>query len=95
MSCTTSKGLTSIFNFFNRPQRRYPTIREALVQAGLQAGLSATAPAREPANRADHVDDERLAFWDAEGARSSEATLSAPPATWVHARSTSIPTISP
>ncbi len=136
-----------MFNFFNRSQRRYPTIRQALVQAGLSAAgdptrvavlakhgqyagrrvnffhafepghqdlllgsghveregvvvvnsrpeTEVTAPAREPANRADHVDDERLVFWDAVAARSSEATLSAPAATWLHAQSTSIPTTS-
>jgi hypothetical protein len=131
-----------MFNFFNRSQRRYPTIRQALVQAGLSAAEDPTrvtilekhgqysgrrvnffrafepghqdvllgsghvehegmvvvdnrpepegaAPAREPANRATHADDERLVFWDADAARSSEATLSAPAATWQHARSTS------
>jgi hypothetical protein len=45
--------------------------------------------ARVPANRADHADDERLVFWDADSARVSEAALSAPAATWLHARSTS------
>ena len=129
-----------MFNLFNRSRPRYPTIRQALVQAGLSAAgdptrvalheqhgqyagrrvnffrafepghqdlllgsghveregvvvvnswpeAEVTAPAREPANRADHVDDERLVFWDAAAARLSEATLSAPPATWLHARS--------
>ena len=47
------------------------------------------APTRAPANRADHSDDERLVFWDAALARSSETTLSAPAATWLRARSTS------
>jgi hypothetical protein len=137
-----------MFNLFNRAQRRYPTIREALVQSGLSAagdpnrvavlekhgqysgrrvsffrafepghqdlllrtghveheGLvvvdsrqepEGAAPARELANRASHADDERLVFWDADNARSSEATLSAPAATWLHARSTSIPSVSP
>ena len=130
-----------MFNLHNRSQRRYPTIRQALVQAGLSAagdparvavleqhGLYAgrrvnffraftpgrqdlllgsghvehegavvldsrpvpegPAPARQPANRANHADDERLVFWDAAAARASEATLSAPAATWLHARST-------
>ena len=129
-----------MFNFFNRPQLRYPTIRQALVQAGLSAaGDSAriavlekhgqyagrrvnffrafepghqdlllrsghvepegnvivdsvsapegAMPVRERANRADHADDEHLVFWDAAAARMSEATLSAPAATWLHARS--------
>lgn len=48
-----------------------------------------STPAREPANRAHHLDDERLVFWDAASPRSSEATLSAPVATWLHAQSTS------
>jgi hypothetical protein len=130
-----------MLNLFNRSQARYPTIRQALVQAGLSdagdparvavleqhgqyAGRRANffrafkpgqqdqllgsghveregmvvvdslsepegvTPVREPANRADHADDERLVFWDAAAARSSEATLSAPAATWLHARST-------
>ena len=34
---------------------------------------------------AGHADDERLVFWEADAARSSEATLSAPAATWLHA----------
>jgi len=53
------------------------------------------APARHPANRATHADDERLVFWDADAARSSEATLSGPAATWLHARSTSVAPITP
>jgi hypothetical protein len=44
------------------------------------------APTRQPANRAVHADDERLVFWDPAAARSAEATLSAPAATWLHAR---------
>jgi hypothetical protein len=129
-----------MFNFFNRPQLRYPTIRQALVEAGLSAaGDSAriavlekhgqyagrrvnffrafeaghqdlllrsghvepegnvivdsvsepegATPVRERANRADHADDEHLVFWDADAAQMSEATLSAPAATWLHARS--------
>ena len=130
--------------FFNRSQRRYPTIRQALVQSGLteaedptrvalfekhgndagrrvnffqafepahpdlvlrsghvehdravvvdnQPAQEGAVPVREPANRATHADDERLVFWDAATARSSEATLSAPAATWQQARSTAIP----
>jgi hypothetical protein len=133
-----------VFNFFNRSQACYPSIRQALVQAGLSAagdpvrvavlekhgeyagrrvnffrafepghedrllgsghvereGIvvvdcrpvpEGPAPARQPANRATHLDDERLVFWDAAAAGSSEATLSAPAATWRHARSSSIP----
>jgi len=130
-----------MFNFFNRPKSRYPTIRQALVEAGLSAaGDSAriavlekhgqyagrqvnffrafepghedrllgsghveregmvivdsvseaegATPVRQPANSADHVDDEHLIFWDADAAKSSVARLSAPAATWLHARST-------
>jgi hypothetical protein len=137
-----------MFRVFNRSQLPYPTIRQALVEAGLSAaGDSArvavvekygeyagrrvnffrafkpgqqdlllgsghveregkvildsvsepegATPVRQPANRADHTDDERLVFWDADAARSSEATLSAPAATWLHARSTSIAPIVP
>ena len=126
-----------MFNFFNRPQ--YPTIRQALVEAGLSAaddrarvavlekqgqyagrrvsffrafepehqdvllgsghvehdGMvvvdsrpepEGATPVRQPANRANHPDDEHLVFWDADAARSSEVTLSAPAATWLHAR---------
>ncbi|HEY3061174.1 MAG TPA: hypothetical protein VGL99_19585 [Chloroflexota bacterium] len=137
-----------MFNFFNKSQPRYPTIRQALVQSGLSAavdsnkvavvekhgqysgrrvsffrafapghqdvllgsghvehegavvvygrpGPEGAVPARQPANRASHADDERLVFWDPARARSSEATLSAPAATWLHARSTSAPGVSP
>ena len=135
-----------MFKLFYRSQRRYRTIREALVQSGLSAagdpnrltvlekhgqysgrrvnffrafepghqdvllrtghvereGLvvvdspqqpEGAAPARELANRTTHADDERLVFWDAQKAASSEAVLSAPAATWLHARST--PSVSP
>jgi hypothetical protein len=137
-----------MFNLFNRAQRRYPTIREALVQSGLsdagdpnrvavqekhgqysgrrvnffrafqpghqdlllgsghveREGLvvvdsrperEGAALVRQPANRATHTDDERLVFWDGDAARLSEATLSAPAATWQQARSTSILSVSP
>jgi hypothetical protein len=137
-----------MLKFFNRSQRHYATIRQALVQAGLSAAGDPTqvavlekhgqyagrrvnffrafepghqdlllgsghvereglvvvnsrpepegaAPARHPANRATHADDERLVFWDADVARSSEAALSAPASTWLHARSTSIAPITP
>jgi hypothetical protein len=133
-----------MWNLFSRPQRRYPTIRQALVQSGLAEAADPTrvalfekhgnyagrrvnffrayepghqdlllgsghvehegavvvdnrpaqesaVPVRERANRATHADDERLVFWDAGKARRSEATLSAPAATWQRARSTSIP----
>jgi hypothetical protein len=52
-------------------------------------------PDREPADRATHADDERLVFCDADAALSSEATLSAPAATWQQARPTSTASISP
>jgi hypothetical protein len=60
-----------------------------VVVNNLRAPQESTPPAREPANRADHADDERLVFWDAAAARSSEATLSGPAATWLCARSNS------
>src|ERR1051326_3726827 len=131
-----------MFDFFNRPQLRYPTIRQALVEAGLSAAgdservvvvekhgqyagrrvnffrafepghedwllgsghvepegmvivdsrreAEGAAPVRQPAIPADHVDDEHLIFWDADAATASVARLSAPAATWLHARSTS------
>jgi hypothetical protein len=138
-----------MFNFLNRSQPRYPTIRQSLAQAGLSAAMdpskvailekhgqysgrrvnffrafepghkdlllgsghveqeglvmvdsqpereAAVVPARVLANRASHADDERLVFWDARAARSSEAKLSAPAATWQHARSTSTASGSP
>jgi hypothetical protein len=46
-------------------------------------------PTRQPANRAKHMDDEQLVFWDAAAARSSEATLSGPAATWLYAQANS------
>ena len=137
-----------MFNFLSRSQRHYPTIRQALVQAGLSAAGDPTrvavlekhgqyagrrvnffsafepghqdlllgsghverdglvvvnsasqpegaVPARHPADCANHADYERLVFWDADAARSSEATLSGPAATWLHARSTSIAPMTP
>jgi hypothetical protein len=130
-----------MFKFMHRSQRRYPTIREALVQSGVsnaanptlvsvlethglfsgrrvnffrafepshkdlllgsghvekeglvivdsRLGTEGATPARALADRDAHKDDERLVFWDAEGARTSEASLSAPAATWLQARST-------
>jgi hypothetical protein len=62
--------------------------RPPLASRGAHEG---EVPVREPANRANHADDERLVFWDADKARSSESTLSAPAATWQQARSTSSP----
>jgi hypothetical protein len=56
-----------------------------------QPAQEGAVPAREFANRATHADDERLVFWDADQARRSEASLSAPAATWQQARSTSDP----
>lgn len=73
--CTTKseKGATPMVNFLDRSGRRYLTIRKPFVQSGL--------------GEAD--EDERLVFWDAVTARSSEATLSTPAATWLVARSNS------
>jgi hypothetical protein len=128
-----------MFNFSRRAQSRYPTIRQALVQAGVPSATDPACvtvlethglfsgrhvnffrafepghqdevlgsghvehgglvvvesrpqpegpvPIREAANRAAHRDDERLVFWDAKVAQSAEAVLSAPAATWLHAR---------
>jgi hypothetical protein len=43
--------------------------------------------ARVPANRANHADDERIVFWDADSARVAEATLPAPTAAWRNTQS--------
>jgi hypothetical protein len=43
---------------------------------------------RKPADRADHADDQRLVFWDADFARASGLTLSEPAAVWLQAQST-------
>jgi hypothetical protein len=67
---------------------------EGLVVVHSRPHPEGVVPDREPANRATHADDERLVFWDADAARSSEATLSAPAATWQRARSTSSPGLS-
>jgi hypothetical protein len=61
--------------------------REGLVVVDSRSEPEGVTLVREPANRADHADDERLVFWDAAAARAAEATLSAPAATWLHARS--------
>jgi hypothetical protein len=127
-----------MFNIFSKSPR-YPTIREALVQAGLTAAVDPAQitvletrgvysgrkvnffrafeaahrdvlvvsghvehegavvvdtwpaaereiPSRTSADRAGHADDERLVFWNADAARSAEATLSAPAATWKQAQ---------
>jgi hypothetical protein len=68
---------------------------EGLVVVNRPMEPEGAAPTREPANRATHADDERLVFWDAAAARSSEAILSAPAATWQRARSASIAHVSP
>jgi hypothetical protein len=60
-----------------------------VVVSNLRPSQESTPPAREPANRAHHADDERLVFWDAAAAGSSEATLSRPAATWLYAQSNS------
>jgi hypothetical protein len=59
-----------------------------LVVVDARSAVDSLTPAREPADRAGHKDDERLVFWDAEGARVAEAALSAPAATWLQAKST-------
>ena len=69
--------------------------REGLVVVNSRPEPDGAAPARHPANRAIHADDERLVFWDTDAARSSEATLSGPAATWLQARSTTIAPVTP
>lgn len=64
---------------------------EGAVVVDNQPRQEGAVPVREPANWATHADDERLVFWDAGQAGRSEATLSAPAATWLQARSSSIP----
>jgi hypothetical protein len=64
---------------------------EGLVMVDLRRPPEGAVPARELADRALHADDERLVFWDARLASSSEALLSAPAATWLQARSTAAP----
>jgi hypothetical protein len=68
---------------------------EGLVVVDSRPEPEGAAPIRQPANRTAHADDERLVFWDAAGARSSVVTLSAPAATWLHARSSSSAPITP
>jgi hypothetical protein len=69
--------------------------REGLVVVNNRPEPEGAAPTRQPANRATHADDERLVFWDPDLARLSEATLSAPAATWLHARSSLTAPITP
>lgn len=68
---------------------------EGLVVVDSRPQPEGGVPAREPANRTGHADDERLVFWDPARARSSEAALSAPAATWQNARSTPTPGATP
>ena len=62
---------------------------DGLVVVNLMPKAEGATPTRQSANRAEHSDDERLVFWDADAAQSSEATLSGPAATWQQARSSS------
>jgi len=48
------------------------------------------APSRERADRAAHIDDEHLVFWDAAASRSSAAHLSEAASSWLQARSTQV-----
>jgi hypothetical protein len=59
---------------------------EGMVVVDTWPGPQREVPARTSADRAAHADDERLVFWDADAARSSEASLSAPAATWKQAQ---------
>ena len=69
--------------------------RDGMVVVYSRLDADGAAPARAPANRADHADDERLVFWDAAAARLSEAALSAPAETWLHARRPVDPGVTP
>lgn len=69
--------------------------REGGIIVDSRSETEGATPVRQPANRADHADDEHLVFWDEDAARSSEATLSAPAATWLHARSSTSASITP
>jgi hypothetical protein len=66
--------------------------REGMVVVDIRTDAQSAVPFRELANRANHADDEHLVFWDALRANTSEAILSAPAATWQHARSSKTPT---
>jgi hypothetical protein len=69
---------------------------EGLVMVDSRPQPEGAAPTRQAANRAAHADDDRLVFWNADTARSSEKILSGPAATWQQARSSSsIPTVTP
>jgi hypothetical protein len=59
---------------------------EGMVVVDTWPGPERDVPSRSNADRAAHADDERLVFWDAALARSSEASLSAPAATWKQAQ---------
>lgn len=67
--------------------------RDGLVIVNYRSKAEGATPARQPANRAEHADDERLVFWNAEAARSSVAPLSEAAATWQRARTSPNPTI--
>jgi hypothetical protein len=69
--------------------------RDGMVVLDRQPEAEGAVPVREPANRAKHTDDERLVFWDAVRANTSEALLSAPAATWQQARSSSTSSTNP
>ena len=59
---------------------------DGLVIVDRRSEADGATPVRQAANRADHADDERLVFWDAEGAQASMVSLSGPAATWLQAR---------
>jgi len=68
--------------------------RDGMVVVDIRGQVEGAVPLRELANRASHADDERLVFWDALRARTSETILSAPAATWQQARSSETPSAS-
>lgn len=59
---------------------------DGMVVVDTWPGPQREVPQRTSADRGAHADDERLVFWDAAAARSSEASLSAPAATWKQAQ---------
>ena len=69
--------------------------RDGMIVLDRRPEAEGAVPVREPANRAKHADDERLVFWDALRASTSEALLSAPAATWQQARSSRTSSTSP
>jgi hypothetical protein len=58
----------------------------ALVFTAQASAANGPVPARQPADRAAHVDDAHLVFWDSEGSSTSAARLSRAASSWLYAR---------